>query len=177
MFQLKCKDVLLDNLTTRTEKHGDEDMPAASLKCSIDMANTILEEFAPGLLASLYERREKEQAELIKNDMLPDLKFHHMKPIAFDLELENYRFLVVNNIEHSHNDYIVPDCTLKNFKFELKDGGTVNISFTINCSPEPDAIAYFYEQQKHNVLMTLEAPENAQVADLADAMGVDQDAA
>lgn len=170
MFELKCKDVRLDNLTTRTEKHGDEDKPAASLKCSIDVSNQVLEQFAPGLLTALYEQKEKDQAELIKNDMFPDLRFHHLKPIAFELELEGYRFLVVNNLDHAHNDFIIADVTLKNFKFELKDGGSVHMSFTINCEPSPEAVAYFYKQQKHEVLITLEAPEQAQVNELGEAL-------
>lgn len=170
MFELICKEIILENLTTRTEKHGDEDMPAASLKCAIDVSNQILDQFAPGLLESLYERKQKDQAELIKNDMFPDLKFHHLKPLSFELELEGYRFLLVNNLEHKNNDHIIPDATLKNFKFELKDGGSVHVTFTINCAPEPDAIAYFYKQQKHQILVTLEPPEEAKVEDFGEAL-------
>lgn len=171
MFELKQKDVLLSTLTTRTEKNGDEDVPAASLRCEITMSNQVLEMFSPKLLSAFYEKRDKAQGELIQDDMLKDLKFSHIKPIKWDAEYENYRVILVNDLEPSEARFILADCTLKNFVFELEEGGSVSIQFTINCHPTGEAVAWLYEQQKYNVLMTLEAPEPAQLEDLAEGFG------
>lgn len=173
MFELKCQQVLLANLTTRVEKHGDEDKPAASLKCEITLANTVLDQFNPKLLKAFYENNEaKAQAELIKNDMFPDLKFLPLKPISWDEEYENNRVLLVNDLNPEEVNFILADCTLKGFSFTMKDGGSVTVSFTINCDPSGEAIGWLYNMQKHNILITIEAPEALKVeqmeADLDD---------
>jgi hypothetical protein len=171
MFEVTKEDLLLKNVTLRTENHGDEKVPAASLKLEYEGQNSILNQFDAKLLPSLYEAKDKEQAELIQDDLLPDLKFNHIKPLAWDDEYEGYRVRLVNDLEPEEARFIFDDCVLKGFKFELKDRGFVKVSFTINCRPEPEAIAWLYNQLEHNALITLEPPEETQLHDLAEQMG------
>ena len=160
MFNLNNKQVKLTTLTTRTE---GADIPAISLRCVISMSNTVLDDFAPGLLTSFFEKQKKDQVELIKSDMLPDLKFKKMEKFSWKEEFENVLVRINEEIEQDNARFIFPDCTLKNFKFELKQGGTVDVEFTINCNPEPDAVGWLYGHQKKTMPMTIEAGEEPQL--------------
>lgn len=175
MFDFKNTDVMLDNMTVRVEKHGEEPMPAVSLKMSVEMPNSILDKLEEGLLEALYKRTEnKPQIEIGGiDDLFPDLKFNRIKPIQLDNEYENCRLLVVNQIDTKENDHIIPKCSLKSFKVELKDRGQVILHFTVNCCPTKEAVGYFYEQQQHNCFLTLVQPEPAQLDDLVDGMDGD----
>lgn len=56
MFQIEeFTEARLTSVTNRTEKHGDEDVPAVSLGCEITAANTILDGIDPGLRHALYK--------------------------------------------------------------------------------------------------------------------------
>ena len=167
MFNLDNKYVTLATLTTRTE---GADIPAASLSCKIDMDNSVLDDFAPGLLKSFYEKQEKEQVELIKSDMLPDLKYQNMKKFSWSEEFENVLVRINEEIEQDNARFIFPECTIKNFKFELKQGGTVVVHFTINCKPESDAIGWLYSHQKQQMPITIEAGEAQQLEGFDDVM-------
>lgn len=171
MFELKQKDVKLTNLTTRTERHGEEDVPAISIKCQLETSNKVLDAFSPKLLPAFYECKEKAQVELIKNDMFPDLKMPEIKPIAWDREYAEYRVLLCKHLSPDEAEHILPDCTLKGFKFELKDGGSVIVSFTINCRPSPEAVAYLYKMQGHDIMVTLEPPKEAQLEEFGEQVG------
>lgn len=173
MFNLENKDVVLSTLTTRTE---GADIPAASLRCAISMNNTVLDDFAPGLLNSFYEKHKKEQVELIKSDMLPDLKFQKMKKFSWDEEFENVLVRINENIEVENARFIFPECTLKNFKFELKQGGSVIVEFTINCKPEAEAIGWLYSHQKSSIPITVEAGEAPQLEGFEEASEASEEA-
>ena len=160
MFNLENKYVILSTLTTRTE---GADIPAASLRCAISMSNEVLNDFAPGLLQSFYEKHKKEQVELIKSDMLPDLKYQNMKKFSWDEEFENVCVRINEEIEQENARFIFAECTLKNFKFELKQGGSVIVEFTINCKPEPEAVGWLYGHQKQQMPITIEAGEKPQL--------------
>ena len=160
MFNLNNKHVKLTTLTTRTE---GADIPAASLRCEISMSNDVLDDFAQGLLKAFYKKQKKDQVELIKTDMLPDLKFQKMKKFSWDEEFENVIVRIMEEIEQDNARFIFPECTLKNFKFELKQGGSVIVEFTINCKPEPEAIGWLYGHQKCTMPLTIEAGEAPQL--------------
>lgn len=156
MFNLNNECVKLLDLTTRTE---GADVPAITLKCEISMSNDVLDNFAPGLLKSFYEKQEKEQVELIKSDMLPDLRYQELEELSWSKEFENVLVRINEEIEQENARFIFPDCTLKKFKFGLNQGGTVSVKFNINCKPEPEAVGWLYGHQKQTMPLTIEAGE------------------
>jgi hypothetical protein len=163
MFELNCKDVKLKSLTTRTEKHGHEKVPAASLKCAVTMPNTMLEKFDSRLLNSFYENKKAEQGELLENDMFPDLLFEKLGVIPWGEEYDCVRVKVINDLNTEEARFIFPECKVKGFKFTFKDGGSVDIEFTINCRPEDSEIGWLYGRQEKNIMLTIEPPEEAQL--------------
>ena len=52
---------------------------------------------------------------------------------------------------------------MKSFKFEMKDGGSVLVGFTINCKPDGEAVAWLYDHQLRNILMTIEPPAQTEL--------------
>lgn len=161
MFNLECKDVKLQKLTTRTEKHGHEEVPAASLTCEITLPNTVLDCFDSALLQAFYENKDnedREQGELIEGD-LRDYRFSKIKSIPWEDEYTGVRVKLINDLDHDEARFIFPECKIKSFKFEMKDGGSVLVGFTINCQPSGEEIGWLYDHQKKNVLMTIEPPE------------------
>lgn len=160
MFNLTNKYVKLEKLTTRTE---GADIPAATLTCEISMSNDVLNDFSNGLLKSLYEKQKKEQVELINDELLPDLRYQELEEISWSQEFENVILRIPEEVNENNARFIFTDCTLKKFKFGLKQGGSVAVKFNINCKPEGDAIGWLYSKQKQTIPMTLEAGETPQL--------------
>lgn len=160
MFELKCKDVMLANLTTRTQKEGVDDVPAATLKCEINLTNAVLEQFDKDLLASFYSKVDDEDLKGVTQDgLFPHLKYESIEPIKWTKEYPNYRVTIVEDMNHDNALFILPDCVLKAFQFDMKEKGAVKVTFNINCDPGGQAVGWLYDKQKHNILLTIEAPE------------------
>jgi hypothetical protein len=62
MFHLNRETVELSHINVRTELHGDQEVTAYDLKFYISLHNSKLEEFSPGLRASLYKPDDRRKA-------------------------------------------------------------------------------------------------------------------
>lgn len=170
MFEVNAKEVLLKSVTLRTEKHGEEPKPACTLRVKLTGPNSLLDLIDGDLIESLYEAREEpKQGELLNRNDLRFAKYPALKPLKLDLEMPDYRVRIVNEMAPEEAKFILPDCTLKNFEIEPSDGGSVHISFNINCEPEAEAIGWFYKAQKHNITITLQAPEEQEMEEFEEA--------
>ena len=86
MFKLNESRATMEKVTTFTENHGQEIKHGQSLKMKVTMANTVLDQFEPGLMAAFFERGDEDDLDLVEQgspDMLPDLRFPDMQPIGF----------------------------------------------------------------------------------------------
>lgn len=168
MFETKLQDMFLSNLNIRIEKHGSENVGAADLTVSFDSSNAILNQFQDGLVERFYTeppKQDKKAAalDLDGEDQVPEIArlsllcCTKIKKVSWSDSYPGYRVRVMNPLEDKC-DVLLPDAELKGFVFEMKQGGTVNLSFKIGCIPEPKDVAYLFEHLGSSLSITLEPP-------------------
>lgn len=168
MFNCKRKDSYLANLNTRTETHGDEVVPVATITLRSEHKNTVLDQFHPDLLESFYAKakHDKKQMELVNSqlaqqDMFTELKYPKMKPFVWDEKYPGYRIKFIDELapESDACHVILGDCELTGIKFQMKANGIVMIEYKANCYPTGDDVIWLYSHQGLNVMVTVLPPE------------------
>ena len=134
MFEFKNKDVKVAHINIREEKHEDDPVLAVDVKLKGDMPNPALDKLAPGLLVSLYGATE-EQEELFEGAPLTKLRYPAMGVITWAMSP-----LDVAITFHRVTKDVRVVGTIKALKMVPKDGGTVEVTFTVQSTPEPDLV-------------------------------------
>lgn len=130
-----CK---LRNFNPRAEKHGPESVMACDLNFILDVPNSVLSEFDGGLLSAMYEKTEAVEDDQYELDgvepvsHLPNLRFPKMAPIKWDSKHAGYSLCIDYGIGDSTNIEL-EGCDLGKFVLDLKEGGTVEVKFQVQC--------------------------------------------
>jgi len=88
MFSLDHQAATLDHVNIRKEQHGDDEVLAVDLKFSVPLSCTELAMFHPSLRHCLYDSQASKTGESAAIEAT-NLRFPDMKPIGWELELEN----------------------------------------------------------------------------------------
>ena len=110
--------------------------------------------------------------------MLPELRFPDLQPVAYGWEGMGYRVVFHLGFSGQEDLYLI-NCKLDKFVFDLKEGGSVELSFNIKCHPSKEESGVLDHLMKEQVDITLEPPSAEKLAqmELDDAMGDEQDEA
>lgn len=137
MFYL-TKDKMQIKIHKRVEKHGDEEVNAYDAKLSGDFPNAVLLKLHPDLRGVFYAPDKQQD---IEQDYYPNLRFDQMGPVSWALEMSRMEF-VVHDEEYPQDDVILKGKEVKDFKFTMKEGGTVTLSLRVVLGQleEPDLI-------------------------------------
>lgn len=131
--------VTITNVNVRSEKHGDEHVPAADLKVKWTTGNDALGEFHPLLKAMFYKPAQEapEQPELDGVDAVSDmplLRCPVLEPtIKLNTEGIGYRVEIDRGLGGPSN-ILLTDTKINRFAVALKEGGSVEITWTIQAS-------------------------------------------
>lgn len=124
---------VLSTITTRTENHGDERVPAVTLGFKITGPNTLLDNFGSpyDFRHALYMAPEgQEQLEGI--DSTPLLRSVGMGLVRIDVHKhEGWRLLIDHGYDES-NPIDMGNCSLSKFKLEPFQGGSCQLSFIVS---------------------------------------------
>jgi len=138
MFTLAHHKAKLRHVNPRAEMHGDEHVIMGDLKFSFLSANDLLAEFDPALKSSLYRKADGDgdQLELPtgEGDRLPKLRFPKMGPIEWEVEIIG-GLLTIHHGMSGYSDMRLDVRSADNFKLELMDGGSVSVTFRVQCKP------------------------------------------
>ncbi len=161
MLQLTTALATLANLNTRIERVGkDKTRPAADLKFTVNIANTQLDQISPGLLHSLFKRADEKghQGDLVAGgDTLTTLRHPKAKPWQSTEDWPGY-FAHLKAGEFDLKDVELDKVTLKGITCEAKNGGTVELSFSLGGYPTGEDVAVLYELQGKEIELTLNPP-------------------
>lgn len=162
MLQLSAAIATLSHVNLRVEKVGrDKVRSAADLKFSVNLPNTQLDQISPGLLNSLYKRPNEQghQGDLTAPDpnTLTTLRHPKAKPWASTEDWPGY-FAQIQAGEYDLKDVELDKLTLKSITCEAKNGGTVELSFSLGCHPTGEDVAILYELMGKDVELTIDPP-------------------
>lgn len=152
-LELKAAKATLEVLTTRTEKNGQDDVPASTLKFSVPRTAEVLDFFGPTLKGDIFDfNGPKDLASGVS------IKNAHLNwPQGTDQEMTGAEVSVSFGIGEPMK---LADCQAKGFKWTPHDGGIVILEFSVNCKPDAwKDIPRLYLQQKREVDISLTPAE------------------
>lgn len=155
MFKLVEQEVLLNNYNPRTEKHGQDSEPASSLQFKMTGLNTLLDLIDPDLRETYFVADPAKYD--IEEGYLPSLRFPLMPSIVWNLVQPGCRVTIHGELETS-KDLNLINAEIKSFQITLKEGGSVEIAFTVNCHPNEDEAGWIYIHMKTGMTISIEPP-------------------
>lgn len=165
-FYLTKERALLAHLNTRTELHGDEDVPACDLKLELNLHNSVLNKLHSELREVFYTADK--QAD-IEADHLVNLRFPQMSAFAWDTELPRAVLTIHDDVD---GDFVIQGKANK-FKLELLEGGTTKLQIRFQMGEiDPQDAATLFGMLRQTVSISLapedeeEKPDNFEQADL-----------
>lgn len=160
--------VKLCSINARSEKHGPDELhPAVDLKFQLDAANTILSHLDGALLSSLYHKSEaggqggQQSLDGVDEAVnLPNLRFPFMGTIKWAKEYAGYTLTIEHGLGGA-SDIQLLDCKVNEFRINPKEGGTVELSFRVQCSTNltEKTMGKLALLVQHEVPIMLQAPE------------------
>ena len=137
------KEVHLSHVNIRREFHGDEHVPAIDLSLRLEGSNELLDMLDPALRTSLYynaaatggQEALPEVLAVLPNLRLPKLngqKFTWAKGERH----KGYAFTLDYGLGDGRSNVDLDDCTVTNWRFEVKEGGTVVLEWVVQYAGE-----------------------------------------
>lgn len=160
MFQLDKHDSQFANLNSRIERHGDERVLAADMKFSTSVGNATLDGIEKGLREAFFRKPGKGEQQTLPNigETLTAVKFPNIEPIRLSHEFSGYEVQIDGTLETTE-PVILVDASIKKLVLDFKEGGSVELSFTVSANVEPDELAELSEALiREDVRVTLTPP-------------------
>lgn len=158
-FQVEAVKAKLVHINPRTEKHGDQDVPAADIKIQQQDGNGILSLFHPTLRSFLYE---KEDGELEGVESLTRRRFGGLiERLRLDHKVVGAEVKIGFGLGGS-SDIELDTVDVDGFAVELMEGGSVLLTYRIKASPSGEQIKKLYEVLGGEIDITVTPPTDPQ---------------
>ena len=134
MFEVtEFTEARLASVTTRTEKHGEEDVPAVSLSVEITAANTLLDAIDPNIRHALYKAVEDQDELPGIEPATPLLRCNSFDSIALTTSHEGWRLLVDDGIDDAA-PMEFSGVKVDKLRVDAKQGGSVVLKLRLGTS-------------------------------------------
>lgn len=170
MFELQGHTAKIASFNPRAEKHGDDNKLAADIKFELTCGNSVLDAFHKDLRPALYRKAGKgEQQDLIAGaDGLVAVKFPRVGGLSWDEEFPGYELSIAGGLGLSEPLDLV-DVTLKKFKFDPLEGGSVAITFSAVFHPDTEEAGTLCSLIQSEVELSLFPPSKQDAEQLPEA--------
>lgn len=154
----------LASVTNRTEKHGDEDVPAVTLAVEITTANTILDGICPGLRHALYKAFEgQEQLPGIELST-PVLRSNVIEKVQLTTAHEGWRLQVDDGIDDT-DPMDFDGVKVDKLKVDAKQGGSITLGVRLGTSDvDSERLGKLAMHNGQSIWIKLLKPEKAEPA-------------
>lgn len=160
MFELTtATEALLKTFTPRTERHGDDEVSAASLGLKITGPNTLLDIVQPGVRDMLYKAAESQDQLPGVDPHTPLLRAKGVETVKLAACFEGWT-LKIDHGADAGDPFVIGGSRVDKFVVTPHEGGSVEIDFRVGSSDIDETEAgWLYGHQKHDITITLHAPE------------------
>ena len=151
-----------------TIKLGQKDTrPAAQLRIMATVSNAILDKFAPGMREFLFEKAkgsEKAQKQLEGVEVVSDLPILREPGAKLGaLHWEDEQTGCTFTVDRAIDPIVLRDCKVNKFKIVSKDGGTVQVFYTLTSGElDPETAGQVLLMNQQDILFELAAPQVVQ---------------
>lgn len=148
-FYLTKERATFAHLNTRTELHGDAEVPACDLKLELSLHNSVLNKLHPELREVFYTANKQMD---IEQDHLVNLRFPQMSAFNWATEIPRAVLTIHDEVE---GDFIVQGKANK-FKLELLEGGTTKLQIRFQMGEiDPQDAATLFGMLRQTVSISL----------------------
>jgi hypothetical protein len=134
MFQiLEFTEARLLSVTNRTEKHGDEEVPAITIGVELTAANTLLDCIDPTLRQALYKTDESQPSLPDVESSTPVLRCYSIESLKLPTKHEGWTLTVDDGIDDTQ-PMTFGGCKVDKFIVEPKQGGSIVLRLRIGTS-------------------------------------------
>jgi hypothetical protein len=134
MFQiLEFVEARLATLTSRSEKHGEDDVPAASMGIEIEAANTLLDTIDPKIRQALYMAVDGQEQLPGVEPSTPVLRCNSFDRHTLPTKYEGWTLSVDDGIDDT-TPKVFGKCKLDKFSVEAKQGGSIVLRLRVGTS-------------------------------------------
>ena len=160
MFELATPtEALLKTFTPRTEKHGDDEVSAASLGLKIVGPNTLLDIVQPGVRDMLYKAAESQDQLPGVDPHTPLLRAKGVETVKLAACFEGWTLEIDHGLDGG-DPFVIGGSRVDKFVVTPHEGGSVEIDFRVGSIDIDETEAgWLYGHQKHDITITLHAPE------------------
>lgn len=176
MFQLsEFTETKLTTLTSRVEKHGDEDKPAVSLGLEMTCANTLLDLIDPKIREALFKAVDDQEQLPGVEISTPVLRCNSFERHTLPTKYEGWTLCVDDGIDDTH-PMSFGGCKCDKFSVEAKQGGSIVLRFRVGTSDlDAERSGFLGMHVGQPVWVTLKAPEKKPDAIDGSAAAFEQD--
>lgn len=160
MFQIpETTEAALTAVTNRTEKHGDEDVPAVSLQVSIEAANTLLDSIDPAIRQALYKAVDDQEQLPGVEPTTPVLRCNSFGTLEIDRAHEGWTLEIDAGIDEGE-PMTFSGCKVDKFRVDAKQGGSVVLRMRIGTSDvDADRLGALAMHNGQSIFVRMIAPE------------------
>jgi hypothetical protein len=160
MFQiLEFVEAKLCTVTARSEKHGEDDVPAVSLGLEIEAANTLLDSIDPTIRPTLYKAVDDQEQLPGVEPSTPVLRCNSFEKHTLPAKYEGWTLQIDDGIDDTQ-PMTFGGCKIDKFSFEAKQGGTIALKFRAGTSDlDKERSGFLGMHVGQSVWITLKAPE------------------
>lgn len=150
-LELDKASAVLENLNPRTEKHGNEKVPAATLKISTSKGADLLAFFEPTLRDTLFIEKPDLAGGVL------EVRYPHIGyPLTLDGEMTGAKVAIEYGVKAPME---FDECKIDDFKITPQDGGSVIFSFRVHCKPDEKQIGKLYLLQEQGITVSVTPAE------------------
>lgn len=159
MFQInEFTEARLATLTNRSEKHGDEDVPAVSLGIEITAANTLLDSIDPKIRHALYMAVEGQEQLPGIEQATPVLRCNSFDRHTLPAKFEGWTLHVDDGIDET-TPKVFGGCKVDKLNIEAKQGGSIVLRMRVGTSDlDADRSGMLGMHIGQSIWVTLTAP-------------------
>lgn len=162
----------IDSVNNRAEMRGKEAHPAVDLRISFDSPNSVLSMFDGWLLTMLYHKAGPDAPQPVQDDLegieqvsdAPNLRMPLLaSPLRWGKDYTGYELTIDYGLGGKSNVELT-DCAINSVQIAPKEGGTVTITFRVQCSNglTERVLGKLAALVQHDVHILLKAPEARQ---------------
>lgn len=160
MFQiLEFTEARLATLTNRSEKHGDEDVPATSLGLELTAANTLLDVIDPKIRHSLYVAVDGQEQLPGVEPSTPVLRCNSFDRHTLPAKYEGWTLQIDDGVDDT-KPMTFGSCKVDKLSVEAKQGGSIVLRLRVGTSDlDAERSGFLGMHVGQPVWITLTAPE------------------
>lgn len=133
MFQiLEFTEARLATLTSRSEKHGEDDKPAVSLGLELTVGNDLLDSIDPEIARALFKHPDTKPLPGVR-DAMTVLRCNSFERVTLPTKHDGWTLQVDDGIDDS-NPLTFGSCKVDKFSVEPHQGGSVTLRLRIGTS-------------------------------------------